>query len=183
MDFWILIFGVIVIISAFPYVLCFLKRLGCLCKIRKICRIKNFELHPTHSLWFLGSKRSLNCDFYIETINEVFAIKLFGMKRLTTLILQENGNYIVKRVIGVRFANFTVYSKPRALTVYDFHYRFQNEWMDKKVHFGLLINPISMDVCIQEKNGLRKGMYYGDVINGIEIYSLSYLLKVLDQIQ
>lgn len=183
MEFWILLFGVSALIAIFPYARCFCKRLGCLCKIRKICRRKNFELHPTHPLWFLGSNRSKKCDFYIETPNEVFAIKLFGMKRLATLILQENGNYIVKRVIGVRFANFTEYTKPKSLTAFDFHFRFQKKWMEKRVHLGLLINPISIDVCIQEKNGLRKGMYYGDVINGIELYSLSSLLNVLEQIE
>ena len=79
MEFWYAVIGIVAIIVFFPYIRCFFKRLKCANKIKRLCRNKNYKIHPTHPLWFLGSKHAKKCDLYIETANEVFSIKLFGM--------------------------------------------------------------------------------------------------------
>ena len=91
MEFWYALIGIVAVITLFPYIRCFFKRLKCEGKIRKLCRTKGYKIFSTHPLWFLGNKCGKRCDFYIETENEVFAVKLFGMpRRLSILILKEN---------------------------------------------------------------------------------------------
>ena len=181
MEFWVFLIVAIALIVAFPYIRCFFKRLGCLCKLKRICQKKSYKLHPTHPLWFLGLNRSAKCDLYIETQVEVFAIKLFGMpQRLSVLILQENGDYIVKRVSGVRFAHFTSYSKPKSMLAYDFRHQYQDAWEIKTPHNILLINPISMEIRRQSKNGVEGIVGAGEIVNGMEITSLSRLLGTLE---
>ena len=184
MEFWLILIALIIMLVSFPYLRCLCKRLACLWKVKRLCKKKGYALQPTHTLWYLGGKRGIKCDFYIETPRNVYAIKLFGMKRrLTTLILMENGEYCIKHIVGARHALFTWYTKPKVLPTYDFRYQFQEKWTAKKFHSILLIHPITMEVCLQEKNGMQKGMYYGDEVNGMEIHSLQHLLKVLDETQ
>lgn len=184
MEFWIVFIALVAFIVLFPYLRCLCKRIACRGKIQQLCEKKGYALHPNHTLWFLGGKRGTKCDLYIETQNDVYAVKLFGMKRrLTTLILMENGEYCIKHIVGARHALFTWYTKPKALPAYDFHYQSPVNVKDKKLHPILLIHPITMEVCVQEKNGMQKGMYYGDIVNTMEVHSLTHLLKVLDEIQ
>lgn len=182
MEFWLILGIAVAIFIVFPYLRCLFKRLTCRRKINRLCEQKGFALHPTHSLWFFGGKCGKECDLCVETPTEVYAIKLFGVKRrLSTLILMENGEYCVKHIYGVRFACFEWYTKPRALPSCDLGSHSQNAWTSKKLRSVLLINPITMNVYTKKSNGLQKEICYGDEINGMEIHSLGHLLKVLDE--
>ena len=125
MEFWYTLIGIVAFVAFFPYIRCFFKRLKCAYKIKRLCRNKNYKIHATHPLWFLRSKHAKKCDLYIETANEVFAVKLFGMpRRLSILILKENGEYFIRNFISV-FSNaggvsFPIESKSKPMPAYDF---------------------------------------------------------------
>ena len=177
--------GIIALLFLFPHLRLFLKRISCMIKIKKLCASKRYDLHATHLFWFLGSKRSKKCDLYIETANEVFSIKLFGIpRRLSILILKENGEYFIRSFIalisyggGIRFP---INGKPKPMPVYDFRYKYRYEWEIKTPRRVLLVNPVSMEFKRQPHHGGEVTVGAGEIVNGMEIDSLPRLLGDLE---
>lgn len=167
------------------YIRYFFKRLSCMFKIKRMCRNKSFKIHAVNPFWFLGNKYSHKCDLYIETPNEVFAIKLFGMlRRRSVLIFKENGEYIVRKFIALSAYGSVIQnpidSKPKLLPNYDFRHRYRVEWEIKTPRNILLINPVSMEFRRQPDHGSETIVGAGDIVNGIEVDSLSHLLGDLE---
>lgn len=185
MEFWYVLIGIVALLVLFPYIRCFFKRLFCARKIKKVCHNKGYILHKTHALWFLGGKKANKCDFYIETANEVFAIKFFGMpSRLTVLIFKENREFFIRRYIvllskfaGARFPTFDGKCKP--VPNYDFQYQYKTEWESKTPRRVLLVHPDSMEIRKLPQHGGEVIVGTGDIVNGMEIDSLSRLLEDL----
>ena len=185
MKFWYALIGIIALIVFFPYIRCFFKRLKCAGKIKRLCRSKNYKIQATHPLWFFGSKHAKKCDLYIETANEVFAVKLFGMpRRLSVLILKENGEYFIRSFIalisyggGIRFP---INGKPKPMPAYNFRYKYRDEWEIKTPRRVLLVNPVSMEFKRQPHHGGEVTVGAGEIVNGMEIDSLPRLLGDLE---
>ena len=185
MEFWYALIGIVAVIALFPYIRCFFKRLKCVYKIKRLCRNKNYKIHATHPLWFLGSKHTKKCDFYIETANEVFAVKMFGMpRRLSILILKENGEYFIRSFIalisyggGIRFP---INGKPKPMPAYNFRHKYRDEWEIKTPRRVLLVNPASMEFKRQPHHGGEVTVGAGEIVNGMEIDSLPRLLGDLE---
>ena len=182
MEFWIFLLCVIVLFLAYSYLRCFVKRLVCLGKIRRLCRKKHYRIVGTHLLWFLGSRHADRCDCYIETPNEVYAVKLFGLpRRQTVLILKENGEYVIRSFLALLpFVHFTFHTKPRAMPVYDFRHDYRDEWEIKTPHHILLTNPTPMEIRRQPSRSGEVIIGTGDVVNGMEIASLPGFLGMLE---
>ena len=187
MDFWIFIVCSAGVIVGFPYIRCFLKRLICMRKIKTLCRNKGYKTYPAHPFWFLGNKYGKKCDLYIETANEMFSVKLFGMpKKWAVLILKENGEYFIRNFIalissiGQRIC-FPIDSKPKPMPVYDFRYKYRDEWEIKTPHNVLLVHPVSMEIRLQPNFSSEVIVGAGDVVNGMEIQSLSRFLGELER--
>ena len=186
MEFWYAFIGIVAFIALFPYIRCFFKRLTCMGKIQKVCRNKGYKLHATHPLWFLGNKHGKKCDLYIETANEVFAIKLFGMpRRLSVLVMKENCEYFIRRYIALLSYNgvgirFPIDGKPNQMPIYDFRYRYRDEWEIKTPRHVLLVNPVSMEFKRQPHHGGEVTVGAGEIVNGMEIDSLPRLLGDLE---
>ncbi|MBR3963828.1 MAG: hypothetical protein IKJ80_00280 [Clostridia bacterium] len=185
MEFLYALIGIVAIIVLFPYIRCFVKRLSCAGKIKKLCREKGYKMHAAHPLWFLGGKHGAKCDLYVETANEVFAVKLFGMpRRRRVLIFKENGEYFIRRFIGFSAygsaIRYPIDGRSRRLPQYDFRYKYRDEWEIKTPRHILLVNPISMEIRRQPKNGAEVIVGAGDTVNGMEIESLSRFLGDLE---
>ena len=185
MDFLFVLSGIVALIVLFPFIRCFFKRLICAVKINRMCRRKNLVVHPTHPLWFLGSKHTKNCDLYIETPTQVFAIKLFGApRRLSTLTLKENGNYFFKSYIvlisyGAGF-HIPVDGRERVMPNFDFRFQYKDAWSNKSTRDILLANPTPMEFRYQPLHGSDCIVCVGDTVNGMELASLQYLLGKLE---
>lgn len=176
---------IIIALFLFPFVRLLFKRISCMAKIKKLCVKKNYHLHPTHLFWFFGSKHIRKCDLYIETDNQVFAVKLFGMpRRRTILVFQENGKYIIRSFIA--FApygsaiQYPIDSKSKHLPQYDFRHKYRDEWEVKTPRRVLLVNPVSMEFKRQPHHGSEVIVGAGDIVNGMEIDSLPRLLGDLE---
>ena len=185
MDFWYVLIGFVAIIALIPYIRCFFKRLKCAYRIKKLCRTKGYKIYAMHPLWFLGSKHGKKCDLYIETANEVFAIKLFGMpRRLSILILKENGEYFIRSFIAIvsygSAMRCPINGKPKPMPTYDFRYKYKNEWEIKTPRRILLVNPVSMEFKRQPNHGGEITVGAGEIVNGMEIDSLPRLLGDLE---
>ena len=186
MEFWHIGVGVCALIILYPYIRCFFKRLICTSKIKKVVQNKGYNLHATHLFWFLGSKHGKKCDLYIETANEVFAVKLFGMpRRFSILVLKENGEYFIRNFIALissigQGIRFPIDSKPKPMPVYDFRYKYRDEWEIKTPRRVLLVNPVSMEFKRQPHHGGEVTVGAGEIVNGMEIDSLPRLLGDLE---
>ena len=184
-EFWYVLIGALALIILFPYIRCFFKRCVCMKKIKKLCKRKGYRLCATHPLWFLGGKRSRRCDLYVECANEVFAIKLFGMpRRLSVLVIKENGEYFIRSFIAMvsygGSVRFPIDGKPKRMPAYDFRYKYKEEWEIKTPRHILLVNPVSMELRRQPHHGGELIVGAGEIVNGMEIDSLSRLLGDLE---
>lgn len=185
MEFWFVLFGIVALVILFPFIRCFFKRLICAVKIKRMCRRKNLVVHPTHPLWFLGSKHTKNCDLYIETPTQVFAIKLFGApRRLSVLTFKEVGSYLFKHYIvlisyGAGF-HVPLYGCEKTMPRFDFRYKYQGAWSEKNTRNILLVNPAPMEFRYQPLHGSDCIVCVGDTVNGMELASLQYLLGKLE---
>jgi len=161
------------------------KRILCAKKLRKICRNSNYNFHKTHPLWLLGGKNTQKCDCYIETPSEVFAIKLFGMpRRSTVLVFKANGEYFIRSFIAIisygSAMRFPLNSKPKPMPTYNFRYKYRDECEIKTPRRVLLVNPVSMEFRRQPECGSEVLIGAGDIVNGMEIDSLPRLLNDLE---
>ena len=186
MKFWYTLTCIIALIILFPYIRCFFKRVICMVKIKKLCRNIGYKMQVTHPFWFLGSKHSKKCDLYIETASEVFSIKLFGVpRRFSILVFKENGEYFIKNYIAfISYGSRILLpfnSKPKPITTYNFRYQYKNEWESKSQRNILLVNPVSMELRHQPHHGGETIVNAGDIINGMEIYSLPQFLGALEK--
>lgn len=184
--FWYAVGTLVLVVIAYPYLRCLYKRLALARKIKTVCKKKGHALHKTHLFWFLGSKQTTSCDFYVEGANEVFAVKLFGMpKRLCTLIFNEDGSYFIRRFIAflsydASAVRFPIDGKAKAMPSYDFRFRYRNEWEIKTPRRILLVHPVSMEIRRRSLRGNETIVGAGEIVNGMEIDSLPCLLNDLE---
>lgn len=177
---WLYALGIVILLLLVPYVRIFAKRILLVCKVQKCVKKSGARLVPTHYFWMFGSRRAVNCDFYIETKDTVYSVKLFATKRrLSTLLFQSNGKYVTRGEFaifsygGAHKLSFD--SAPRMLPRYDFQYRFAENWYLKELVPVLLVHPI----CYQIQNN-GKDVTSGDMVNGVFVYSLSRLLSKIE---
>lgn len=80
MKFYLILLGIFLVFSLFPFLRFFIKRLICAVKIKKACRDNDFIFKPTHFLWFMGLNNSGHCDFYCisQKDSRKYSVKLFG---------------------------------------------------------------------------------------------------------
>lgn len=186
MKFRLCVIGIILICFLFPYTRLFIKRWCLSFKIKSICRKKGFSLYRTHSFWFLGSRNGKACDFLIETKNELFGIKLFGMpRRRRVLVFTENKEFIIRMFVMLVEGRFffwlreTFDSNVRPVPEYDFSCANYKGSEDNKIRKILLINPVPMEMLLQAECGAERILNPGDELYGMEIANLSWLLKEL----
>lgn len=184
MEFLYALIGIVAIIVLFPYIRCFVKRLSCAGKIKKLCREKGYEMHAAHPLWFLGRNHAKTCDLYVETAREVFAVKLFGLPHKNDrLMLKEDGTYFVQRIIPLlSFASASLNksdSRSRPIPVYHFRHGYRDAWELKTPRRVLLLCP-DADVRRIPRQGAPVTLGVGDRINGMELFSMSHFLRTLE---
>lgn len=185
MKFWITIIAVIAVLTAIPYIRCFVKRLILRARINRSCKHKNFILHPTHRFWWLGHKQRRACDFYIETPTQILSVKLFGLKRYRDiLIFTSDRKWFIRHFIGFVSnigisLRLPVESKPYTLNDYDFRRGFKLDWEIKTPRNILLIHPTCHEIRRRAPHGAETIIGAGDTVDGIEIYSLSRLVGLL----
>ena len=184
MEFWVIVCSVALLFWLYPWLRCFVKRMIGARKLTRVCRERNYRLHKTHPLWILGHKHSERCDFYVETPNTVYAVKLFGVPQYRSmLVLREGGEYFIRSLVSfVSWLPLVKYDwdyKPKAMPRYDFRCGYREEWEIKTPRNILLIHPVAMEVRFQSHTGQEMTVGSGNVVNGMEIQSMSRFLGEL----
>lgn len=176
-----------VIILFFPTYRCLrflLKRTVLIFKIKQVCKSKNYIMHGTRPLWFLGRKSTPSCDLYIETPDTVFAIKLFGVaNRHSTLVFTEKREYFIRIFLGLSHIGGTVpiESRRKKVPAYQFRYKYNTDWNVKEPKNILLIHPVCLEVRV--KSDHKDEAIIGDTekIYGMTVHSLSRFIGLLSQ--
>ena len=182
MKFWIPFSAVIALLLLYPYFRFIFKRLSCMKRIKKLCRERGYSIHKTGLFRIFSSNRSKECDLYIETEKEVYAIKLFGvLRRRCTLIIKENGDYFIRGYIVILSyaANLTfpIDRRFKRFPDYDFENKFNGE-CNKPLKRVLLINPICTGLLCESKNGWRAGLA-GDEMCGVSLHTVGSFLECI----
>ena len=178
---------VLAILAVFFYIIpllrCFCKRISCAMKLSRLCRRLGFTLQGTHILWFLGSRSRKGCDCVIETPSQVFAVKLFGVVHGgRILVFRETGEYFFRRYASILLFIFNIFDGSfRRLPEYDFS-------SGEALAAGrlrrdiLLLNPIPMEVRVQPHSGQEYVTGPGDDLFGMELASLSHLVRIVENV-
>ncbi len=182
--YWIFIFAIIPVIVLIPFGRILVKRLILSAKIRKFCVENNLNFVGTHLLWCLGGKNGKNCDFYIESRDTVYSVKLWAMKRRHTILcFTYNGHYFIRGFVafasGMSMGKIPVDSKFKTLPDFDFRYKFREEWYGKDYKPILLINPTCYEVRLIGRDKKESVVGRGQTVNGFYIHTLSSLLSKL----
>ena len=175
---------VILLLLLLPLIRLLFKRIILLESIRKICKRQNFNIKPTYFLWVFGSNSVSKCNFFIETKNVIFSVKIFGvLKHKSILIINSNRTYSLRKRRPIALTSFAnVDSNPKFIPEYNFRFNYSPEWEIKSRRDILLINPVCKEVIYKNRNNKEILIGSGDVINGMYIYSLSRFLGVLESI-
>lgn len=188
MEVWFLVIGIVVIYQGYPHVRIFFKRLGLRSKVKKKCREKGYSVQGTHRFWFLGGRFGKKCDFYIETPEALFAVKLFNIVRYRRILyFTDDNKFFIRKFIrhmswyGPRIAGLqeTIDSEEMSLLEYDFESLRKPAAENKPLRKVLLINPLPMSVCMKPKREEEYVIYPGEMISGMEFMNLSGFLIML----
>lgn len=178
----ILIAVIILFFPVYRFLRFLFKRIILLAKIKRVCKSQNYGIYGTRPLWFFSTKRTPTCDFYIDTSNTVFAIKLFGvMNRHATLVFTDSREYFVRIFLGVAHIGGLVplESKAKKLPAYHFRYKYNTDWNIKEPKNILLIHPVCLE--IRKKPDRQDEVIIGDTekICGMTVHSLSRFIGLL----
>ena len=191
MEVVLFVLGIVLVFYLYPYLRTGVKRVLMVRKLKKSCRENGHTLVTTHRFWMFAHRLGKNCDFYIETPDTVYAVKLFGMrKRSQYLIFPDENSFYVRNFIFVfspygagRFYNGSSIdhrdSKPRKIPDYNFRACFRDEWYLKSVCNILLLNPTCKEVHIGRVSK-ESILDNGGVIAGMTLYTLSGLLGEME---
>lgn len=171
--------AIALIICLVPYIRVFFKRLKLAGELSKLCRSGKVRLHKNHALWLFGTRRGKDCDFYLETGDTIWSVKLFGVKtHHSELNLTDDGKYFMREYIAFAagmFSRIPLDSKKHELAV-DFRADFNDDWYSKLFKPVLLVNPICMQINYSTKTESRV-IGAGEIVNEMYIYSLSRLIS------
>ena len=181
---WLYLIGIVVVLLLFPYLRIFQKRLWLAAKINKSVKKSGCRFVPTHSFWMFGRKHGSNCDFYVETRDKIYSVKLFSVKKRTSsLVFLDDSKYFIRKHFalssygGVYTTSFD--GKSHVLPKYNFKYRFAENWYLKDFVPVLLVHPICHQIR-QRVQRDERDVSIGDLVNGVFVYSLSRFLSMIE---
>lgn len=155
-----------------------LSRLTMWGRIAGMCKKKGYKLHKKNG-WLFGCRYGKTADFAIETANDIYAVKLFGVpQRLATLVLHPEGKYSLRRVFSMLLqVKIPLDAAPVSFPDYDFRSFSKDE--GKTFHAVLLIHPAPMSVRLKDREGKERDLCCGEEYQGMTIMSLNDLKATL----
>lgn len=174
---YVLLIAVLLIV-VLPGVRWFLSRLVLSRKISSLCKERGYALHKKKG-WLFGCRYGKRADFAVETENDVFVVKPWGVpQRLATLLLYPERKYGLRRVFSMLLqVKIPLDTKPASFPVYDFGVFSKDE--KKPLHAVLLLHPAPLNIRLTDREGKEKDFCSGDAFGGMEIMNLNDLKAAL----
>ena len=189
MKFLFIILALAAIISLFPYIRIFCKRLSLCRRLKSACAKNGWTLSPAHRLWFLGRKNDTRCDVHIITKHDVYSVKLFSVKyRRSALVLTGGRGYFIRCYLGLLgntavMARIPLDGKRDVLPEYRFREGFDASWEIKHHHKILLLSPTAFEIRRIPQHGREEVLGAGELVLDMHLYSLSRLLGRIEQME
>lgn len=155
------------LIILYPFIKFFIKRIILRNNIKRICRLKKFNYKANRSGDVFGNFKGENCDFYIETPDKVYSVKLCG-----TYFKKNLCDFMDKTHYAIRALSFqlphtrnSVKYKVKTKPEYNFKYKFSETYHDKELIPIILMNPTSVNVTynkseIGNSDSVGEGFFY-----------------------
>ena len=182
MPWWSYLLIVIAILLMLPYIRFLIKRISLCFKIKSFCKQENLIFHKTSVFWWLGVKKSGGCNFYIETSNAIYSIKLFPtLNKQSCVHFWNNRSYYVEKFMVLfgtwgSSAKFSFKSRIHSLGEFDFKYKFNDEWSEKPLVPILLVNPICRSIKLKI-NDNEQFVCDGDALFETRVFGLKGLIS------
>ena len=77
MEVIISLIAVIAVILLAPFVRFFVKRIYFYFRLLRVCKKIGARCYGTKPAWIFSTRKSSNCDFYVETGDVVYSVKFF----------------------------------------------------------------------------------------------------------
>ena len=170
------------VIVLLPYLRMLCKRVILYFKVMDTAENVGGRVVPAHAFWLFGRRTGKTCDFYIETPEKIYAVKLFTVLfKTTTIFFTDQGSYTLVYNVAM-FGRWNVFSQPipaktRQLPDYDFTSGLPSDTVQKEFYPALLIHPSCFEIYRQIEVRSTELLYAGDMIRGLHVQSLSGLLK------
>lgn len=161
---WLLIVPICLIIF-YPFIRFFIKRISLIADIRHICRLKKFRYKANRFGAVFGNFKGKNCDFYIETADKLYSVKLCGtFFRKDLCDFMDEEHYAVRELaFQIAATRHAVRYKVKTKRAYDFKYKSEKAYSEKDLIPIILMNPVPADVTYHMK-GIGNGDYIGEGI-------------------
>lgn len=181
--FWIAVGAVAAALALIPVWRFLVKRLILAHKVKKLCRRKGFKLHKNGMFWLFGGKHGAACDFYIETRESVYSVKMFDMRRNTELVFHDDGSYHVRRLTAMLvmggYVDLSADGEKKKFPRIDYRYHYRMDWEIKTPRPILLVHPVCREMRYID-GGKSRALTVGQSFGGAKVYSLSRFLSDLE---
>lgn len=187
--FWLLLAAIVTVITASPIIRLLVKRMILRSKIKSAVSAVGGRLIPAHKFWLFGKRMGKNCDFFIETPEKVYAVKLFTVLfKTASIVFADQGCYTPIRHIHLfgrwgQIVSLPLPENARPMPVYDFTTGLPCGAESKEIYQTLLIHPACLEIHRKTEVRRTELLYAGDVICGMHIQSLSGLLRELQNVK
>ncbi len=148
---YVLIFACLIVF--YPFMRFFIKRIIMISRIKRICSLKKLKYKANYFGHVLGNFNGKNCDFYIETNDKVYSVKLCGTYWRKDLCDFMDKNHYAIRSLSFQFAHTknSVKYKVKTKPAYNFRYKFSESYYTKELIPIILMNPTSINVTYNKR--------------------------------
>lgn len=136
---------VIAVILLAPFVRFFVKRISFYFRLRRVCKKIGARCYGTKPAWIFSTRKSSNCDFYVEMGDVVYSVKFAEcIIRRAEMTFVDSKIYYIKnyRWCFMPYGWMWVKRKPKKLPEYNFVYKLRDEFITKNIAAVLLILPL-----------------------------------------
>lgn len=184
--FWRGVGGLVLCIALFPVIRLFCKRVSLVLRLKKVCREKGFALTPLHRLWFLWLRGGNTFDFAVETRDDAYAVKLFGVwRKHDELRFGPGDSYLVRHQfaflsrMGEGIVMTLWESREKPLPVYRYPQEMTDSYAGKLWKPVLLMHPVGHSIRLVDKRGSSVQICSGDCASRYPITSAFQFLETL----
>lgn len=175
MEVFLTLLALLLVFLFYPYARFAWKRISFCIRLKAVCRKRGFMLKPSHLFWLFGNFNGERCDFYVQTFDIVYAVKLCGGTKKSIIDFVDATHY-ARCSLHFLLTNAVHSAVPRVKSKkrFDFLYRFPEEAYASRLIPVILMNPVPLKVT---DNG--RGVGNGDFVEEGYFYNAAGFLKKL----
>lgn len=184
--FWLGVGVLLLCVALFPIARLFCKRLSFLLRLRRVCCAKSFHFTPLHPLWLLRLRGGDTFDFAVETRDDAYAVKLFGVWRKHDEMRFGPGDaYRVRHQIAFlscmgEGVSMTLWeSREKPLPAYRYPLKMTASYAGKLWKPVLLMHPVGHSIRLVDSRGSSVQICSGDRASRYPITSAFQFLETL----